>query len=184
MIQIKSYNGLNIQSLELLGKGTQGSVYKINDNRCIKIFKKETAFKEELHSLLIAQIDNHFPRLYEYGDNYIIRELVSGISLDNYLKVNPLDLNVCNKIIEIYNAMNYVGYSRLDSALFHLFLLSNNNIKIIDTAKAMKKKYSYPRILLHDLDKLNFKNKFLKFVKINHSDLYSNWQKLSKNFKE
>lgn len=80
--------------------------------------------------------------------------------------------------------MKYVGYSRLDTALFHIFLSNTNDIKIIDTAKAFKKNYSYPRILLEDLNKLNYKNNFLNFIEINYPNLYLEWNRLSKNFKE
>ena len=65
---------------------------------------------------------------------------MDGVPLDEYLTKNPMTLNICHKIIEIYTAMKYVGFSRLDSALFHIFLLDNDKVKLIDSAKAMKKK--------------------------------------------
>lgn len=95
-----------------------------------------------------------------------------------------MTLNICHKIIEIYTAMKYVGFSRLDSALFHIFLLDNNNVKLIDTAKAMKKRYTYPTIILENLNKLNCKTKFLTLVKDNYPDIYLDWKKSNKNFKE
>lgn len=41
MIVIKQYEGLNIKELQLLGCGTQGKVYKIDLQWCIKILKKQ-----------------------------------------------------------------------------------------------------------------------------------------------
>ena len=64
MIVIKLYAGLNIKELQLLGCGTQGKVYKIDSQRCIKIFKRKQICKDEIETLAMAQMDSHFPRLY------------------------------------------------------------------------------------------------------------------------
>ena len=36
---MKIYENININELQLLGKGTQGSVYKIDDKKFIKLFE-------------------------------------------------------------------------------------------------------------------------------------------------
>lgn len=79
--------------------------------------------------------------------------------------------------MEIYLAMKHVGFERLDSALFHIFLLNSGQVKLIDTAKAMKKNYEYPRIILKSLSDLNCKDEFLLFVKENYPDIYHIWEK-------
>lgn len=176
MITIKLYDNIRTENLKFLGKGTQGSVYKIDDNKCIKIFKKKNSCKNELHSLLISQSHSCFPKLYSYGDNYIVREYIEGTPLDEYLSANPLTDTICDKIMQLYIAMRYVGFQRLDSALFHIFILSSSKLKLIDTAKAMKKKYLYPSIMLQGLSEFDYKEYFLYFVKENYSDIYATWQ--------
>lgn len=180
VIYIKQYSQFNLSDLQHLGTGTQGSVYRIDKTKCIKIFNKEKYCQAELHSLLISQIDVHFPKLYSYGDNYIIREYIKGISIDSYLSNHTLTNEICSKIIEIYNAMYFVGFKRLDSALFHIFLVDSDinppsKVMLIDTAKAMKKTYSYPKIMLKSLERFKSKEKFLLYVKNNHPELYSKW---------
>ena len=105
VIYIKYYGGYDLSQLKLLGTGTQGSVYKIDNEKCIKIFKKKNYCKDELHSLLLSQIDPHFPKVYSYGENYIIRKYIKGITLDSYLETNPLTKEICEKIIEIYTLL-------------------------------------------------------------------------------
>ena len=39
MILIKLYDEIDIKNLQFLGRGTQGSVYKIDNTKCIKIFR-------------------------------------------------------------------------------------------------------------------------------------------------
>ncbi|MGN0144042.1 MAG: hypothetical protein ACI398_03615 [Clostridium sp.] len=79
--------------------------------------------------------------------------------------------------MEIYLAMKYVGFSRLDSALFHMFLLDSGEIKLIDTAKAMKKNYTYPRIIINSLSRLDCKDYFLIFIKDNYPEIFNKWKK-------
>lgn len=180
MLSIKKSYKYLIKDLELLGSGTQGSVYKIDDYKCIKIFKKKSSCRDELHSMLIAQTDSHFPLLYDYGDDYIVREYIQGISLDSYLKNHLLTEELSNKIIELYRAMYFVGFERIDFAPFHAFLTLDENdniieIKLIDIAKAMKKSYVYPVILMKSLEELMFKDKFINFVKTYYPEIYNKW---------
>ena len=119
---MKLYGDININELQLLGKGTQGRVYKIDEEKCIKVFKRKNYCENEVFTLLISQNDSHFPKLYSYGDNYIIRELIKGIELDKYLLNNSLTPILSNKILELYDAMYRIGFSRLDTALFHIFI--------------------------------------------------------------
>ena len=119
---MKLYGDINTNQLQLLGKGTQGRVYKIDEEKCIKVFKRKNYCENEVFTLLISQNDSHFPKLYSYGDNYIIRELIKGIELDKCLLNNSLTPILSNKILELYDAMYRIGFSRLDTALFHIFI--------------------------------------------------------------
>lgn len=181
MIAIKLYDGLNVKELKLLGFGTQGKVYRIDSQKCIKIFKKKSVCKAELETLTMGQTDKHFPTLYTYGKNYIIRECVDGMELDKYLKANPLTPSISNKIIELYDALKKVGFKRLDTTLFHIFINEQGELKLIDTAKAMKKKTIYPYSIMKGLKKLGYKKYFLNFVKSNRPALYNKWLIYSKD---
>ncbi|WP_291649316.1 hypothetical protein [Clostridium sp.] len=180
MIKIKLYDGININELQLLGSGTQGKVYKIGTEKCIKIFKKKQSCRNEIQTLLMAQANPHFPKIYSYGKKHIIREYIDGIELNKYLLSHPLTSDISSKIIDIYDAMYSIGYARLDSALFHIFLTPLNDIKLIDTAKAMKKKRVYPKLIIKGLDNLGYKEEFLNFVQVERPEIYARWLKYCK----
>ena len=72
--------------------------------------------------------------------------------------------------------MNSVGFKRLDTALFHIFITPSNNFKVIDTARAMKKESIYPSIILKGLDSLGYKDIFLSYVKNHEIELYNTWK--------
>lgn len=180
MIFINLYADLNIKELQFLGAGTQGKVYKINAQRCIKIFKRKQVCSDEIETLAMAQSNSHFPRLYNFGYDYIIREYIQGIELDKYLSSHPLTQSISMKIIELYEAMNLVGYNRLDAAPFHIFITPSDDIKLIDTARAMKKNILYPSLIIKGLEEFGYKKEFLSFVETNRPDLYSKWSKYCK----
>lgn len=175
MINIKLSPDINIKDLEFIGKGTQGKVYRIDSQKCIKIFKSKKSCKNELKTLVIAQGDIHFPKLYEYGSNYIIREYINGIELNEYLSKQKLTPELSNKLIILYESMVKIGFARHDAAIFHIFVLSSGELKLIDTAKAMKKKSVIPDLLISGLEDLGYKEVFFNYLKSNRPDLYIQW---------
>jgi len=175
VISIKLNVDINIRDLEFIGKGTQGKIYRIDSQKCIKVFKSKKECKDEITTLLMAQGDKHFPILYQYGENYIIREYVCGIELNKYLSTQKLTYQLSCKLIELYESMVKVGFLRCDTAIFHIFVLPSGELKLIDTAKAMKKKSMIPNLLISGLEDLGCKEAFFDFLKNNRPDLYVKW---------
>lgn len=181
----KHYNNLNIKELELLGTGTQGKVYRIDHKRCIKIFKSKKQCKEELKTLIIAQGDRHFPVLYHFGEDYIVRECINGIELNEYLLSHKLTPELILKLVALYEAMFKVGYTRLDAAIFHVFVTPESELKLIDTAKAMKKEEEIPSLLISGIEKTGYKEELFDFLKSNRPDIYEVWRKYTRiNYKK
>lgn len=179
MVNIK-LNHINLKDLTLLGKGTQGKVYLLDSQKCIKVFKREKDCNNEIKTLLMAQGDHHFPKLYEFGTNYIIREYIKGIELNEYLLKENLTAEISAKLVELYESIVKVGYLRRDTAIFHILITPSFELKLIDTAKAMKKKTSVPSLLISGLDDIGHKEDFFNFLKANRPDLYKHWIKYKK----
>lgn len=166
---------INVEDWELIGKGTQGIVYKIDFQKCIKIFKNKKDCNNEVKTLLMAQEDKHFPKLYEFGTNFIIREYINGIELNEYLSKENLTSKLSSKLIELYEAIVNVGYLRKDTAIFHILVMPSGDLKLIDTAKAMKKKSKIPNLLISGLEDIGYKEDFFSFLKNSRPDLYVQW---------
>lgn len=94
--------------------------------------------------------------------------------------MNRLTEDISQKIIELYEAMKAVGYNRLDAAIFHIFITPFNEIKLIDTAKAMKKRTVIPHLIISGLEELGCDEEFLNYVKSTREDLYTRWVKYKK----
>ncbi|MDF2883886.1 MAG: hypothetical protein K0R54_4451 [Clostridiaceae bacterium] len=180
VINIKLSPNINIKELEFIGKGSQGKVYKFCSRKCIKIFKNKKSCKDEVKTLLMAQSDIHFPKIFQFGVKYIIREYINGTELNEYLSNHKLTPQLSSKLIELYESMVNVGYTRHDAAIFHIFVTPSGELKLIDTAKAMKKKSVIPNLLISGLEDLGYKEDFFIFLKSNRPDLYMQWINYSK----
>ena len=74
-----------IREAEYLGKGNNGVVYLLPDNKVIKIFNSPKVCKDEYNTLVRSKKKSkYFPRVYEHGKHYIIRDFVGGIRLDKF----------------------------------------------------------------------------------------------------
>lgn len=181
VIYIKSFGGYDLEKLEFVGRGMHGNVYRIDLIRCLKIFKKKTPWKNELRTLKMGQNDKHFPELFSWGEGYIIREFIDGIELDKYLLDNPLDFSMSKKVMELYDAMIKVGFSRCDTALLHIFVTKNRDLKLIDTARAMKGSRRYPEMIIRDFKRLGCLETFFHHLSVIRPELYDEWNKKLKN---
>lgn len=169
---IKKEHGYDLKKLQCIGFGMHGKVYKIDENKCIKIFKKSEVCRKEVETLAMAQGNSFFPKLYDFGERFIVREFVKGIELDKYLKDHPLTIDISQNLINIYKALIEVGYTRHDTALLHIFIDQEKCLKVIDTAKAMTYTTKYPKLILSDLKTLGYKDLFLEHVKKLDYELY------------
>ena len=98
MTHLKDYKKISVKRMKdknliiknhtpypLIGAGTQGAVFKISDDRCIKIFAKPAQAALEYNTYKSAQDSPIMPKLFEVGKNYIVIEYIKGATLLDYL---------------------------------------------------------------------------------------------------
>lgn len=167
--------GLREESLRLVGEGSQGKVYLIDNLRCIKIYHRPEFLPLELDILRKAHYEPQFPKVFEWGPNYMIREYIPGIGLKDYLLKNPLTEDLSRQIAELFLAFERLGFHRLDTRMAHVLVTPEGRIKAIDPANAMRKSGAYPKKFLKQLAKMGWKNTFLKHLKTINPVLYERW---------
>ena len=90
---------------KLLGEGHNGIVYEVPGNRAIKIFTDKNVCKSEAEILYRVKKSKYFPKIYKSGDYYILRDIVNGERLDDYIQENGLSQQLIYnlyRLIEIY----------------------------------------------------------------------------------
>ncbi len=167
---------INVKALPLIGEGSHGKVYRLDDKRCIKVCKNEEPIQLEFRVLKHSGRFPQFPKVYECKGKYMIREFFDGPNAKEYISKNGLSEGLCNKLIEIIDIFKELGYTRLDCRFAHIIVTKGENLKIIDPTRNMDKVAKYPRRMLNDLDQLGYKQKFLQHVRKVRPDFYKAWK--------
>lgn len=162
-----------------IGQGSDGSIFQLTSEKCIKIFKREEAFRNELFAYEAGASSSVIPTLYEYGRNYIMIEYINGPSLKNYLKnEKELSESTAQKLIFMLDEFKRIGFTKQDTQIRHIFINELGEIKVIDHKRAFSRTTNVPLRLLKDLKEIGFLDEFLKHVKIVDLSLYNKWKGL------
>lgn len=80
------------------------------------------------------------------------------------------------RILFIIHEMIRLGFTRIDAAVFHIFIDQDQPTgKVIDLVNSYTKQYHIPLVMFKGLSKLNVLNSFLTHVKALDPELYQMW---------
>ncbi|WP_226679226.1 hypothetical protein [Mesobacillus jeotgali] len=174
----KKFKVSNPTTYQLVGKGGQGVVFKLNEQQCVKIYEKKSTLEKEAYALNLGKELSFIPKVYEIGSNYIIMDYIKGTDLKTYLKEKgSISENLTKQIITIAKELERVGFKRINLPLRHLIITENNQIKVIDHVNSMNYKAPVPTDLIKGLKKLKQLDIFMKQVNQLDPEIYKRWTK-------
>ncbi|MCM1988395.1 protein kinase [Oceanirhabdus seepicola] len=158
---------------EFIGAGNNGIVYSISKDKVIKIFREDITCDREGDILLRVHGNRYFPNLVEIGENYIVREKVDGECLKDIIKRDGLSDKIAEKVVELLNEFQRLGFTRIDVRLKDIYVDNEENIKLIDPKGYFTRRMNYPRHLCKGLKSHGGLYSFLKALYENNPELYS-----------
>jgi hypothetical protein len=168
-----------ISKANLIGAGNEGSVYRLDAGRCIKIGRDRSALRKEVAVMRRGQPCPHFPRLHEWGHEYMVREYIAGEHLSRHLDENPLTREIARELISILVWLRRLGFRRIDMRLHHV-IYSKGRLFIIDPANLNKEDDPFPRKIWRSLQERGHGSAFRAYLAELAPSLYDEWkQKLS-----
>lgn len=177
----KTNEGLKINNptnYELIGKGVQGAVFKLSEDRCIKMYAKERHCRRESEALNAGKDSSIVPNVFEVGPNYIVMEYIKGNSLKNYLKeLRTISEPIAKQLVFVFKEMKRIGFTRIDASIRHFIVTDDGEIKIVDHVNSMKVQQDWPIKFFRALKKLKLIDMFLNHAKEMDSELYGEWKK-------
>ena len=167
-----------------IGEGHNGVVFLFEDGKTIKFFRRPRSWQDESYILKRVNGSKFFPKVYEVGNNYIIRDYVPGVRLDKYLRKNRVDENLARQLYKMVIEFEKLKFKRLDIRCKDIFYnLETKKVMIIDPKKNYSRKLSYPRHLMKGLEKRGELDYFLKVVNKIDSKRGKYWtEKIEKYF--
>lgn len=166
---------LDLDNWEFLGEGRNGIVYKMDDGNVIKIFKDTKICSKEGYILKKVYGNKYFPKIYQCGFNYIIRECVNGVCLKEYIEKYGFGRELALKIIKLLEEFNKLKFTKIDIRVKDIFVLNDGHIMIIDPKGFYTRHMNYPRHFCKGLINLNVLNIFLQILMEEHPKLYKKW---------
>ncbi|CAM3918975.1 hypothetical protein [Mesobacillus thioparans] len=159
----------------LIGQGRQGAVYRVDEEKCVKIYPKQSHFLKEREVLLSSQHLSFIPKVYETGPNYILMEYLQGPDLNTFLKKqSKLQEEVTINLLKMLESMMDSGFTKIDAPLRHIFI-TGQGFKLIDHVYSFSKKQKRPLELFRNLHERKFLDSFLEQVKALNPKLYAEW---------
>lgn len=177
-----------LRTSEFLGSGHNGIVYLLPDKRVIKIFKNKKICQTEYNIFMRTNKSKYFPKVYEHGSYYIIRDYAPGIRLDKYIKKHGINNEISCNIVKLIKEFKKLKFNKLDIRCKDLYLKEDFSITVIDPKNNYSKKVIYPRHLMKGLNRLGVIEEFLDLVRAQDFEIYKLWnfrfkQYLEKNIK-
>ncbi|MBV4420204.1 protein kinase [Clostridium tyrobutyricum] len=164
-----------LRSGRFLGEGHNGIVYLLPNDKVIKIFKDKRVCEGEYNILKKTTKSKHFPQIYYYGSNYIVRSYAKGARLDYYIKENGLDYDAAHSIVGLLKEFKKLKFTKLDIRCKDLYLDENLYLNVIDPKNNYSKHCIYPRHLMKGLNKLGVLGDFLNVVYSEYNEVYDDW---------
>lgn len=173
-----------IRESEFLGNGNNGVVYRIDEHTIIKIFNEPEVCKTEYDILTRSQHSASFPKVYELGEYYIIRDFIGGVRMDKYLNRNLMNEKLCESLFGLIKEFKNLGYTKVDIRCKDLYVQKDFSVKVIDPKDNYSRIMSYPRHLMKGIDKRKSLNIFLKYIETIDPSLSESWGSQYQVYKE
>ena len=187
-IQLDSSAEKMLRTSEFLGSGHNGIVYLLPNKRVIKIFKSKKVCETEYNIFMKTRKSKYFPKVYEHGDYYIVRDFAGGQRLDKYIKKHGINKKITQNLMKLIEEFKILNFKKLDIRCKDLYLKEDLSITVIDPKNNYSKKVIYPRHLMKGLKHLGVIDEFLSVVSEESPETYELWscrfkQYLEKNIK-
>jgi predicted Ser/Thr protein kinase len=172
------YLGFDIDKLKLIGMGHEGKVYLLPNDMVLKVFHNTESCKRQIEILLKAQNSRFFPTVYSFDNFSITMSFVYGSTLSYYLKQNNINKHISLELVKLIDEFKRLGFTKLDMRLGHIFLQPDETVKVIDPRGSYTRVLSYPRSMLHGIQKRGELTEFFRYIKTDYPDYYKYWRKM------
>ncbi len=160
-----------------LGEGHNGIVYELPGNKAIKIFQEVKCCKEEGEILKKVSKSKYFPRIYNLGKLYIVRDKIKGNRLDHYIKKKGINYEVSEGLYNLMMEFKRLKFTKIDASCRDIYITNDKNIMVIDPKQCYTKKVNYPRHLMKGLEKLGVLESFLEDIRLINRKTFIDWEK-------
>lgn len=173
----------NPGNLPLIGLGGHGAVFKIDEQKCIKIYANEKIAENEKQAYLRTLGSPIMPFLYEIGCKYLIIEYINGPNLKDFLLLQgTIPRRIMQELVNMFLEMERLCFLRRDESLRHILVRNNEEIKIVDHYYAFTLYNPAPVKMFKQLKEINMLEAFIQEGSIISPALFEEFRKQMPEF--
>lgn len=165
----------NPTDLPLLYKHEKYAVFRLDENRCIKIFPKENYAEREYTNLRLGAEKGISLDAYDWGPNYVVTDSLEASNLLEHLESNSMTRELVKKIIQFLDGLVEAGFMT-NQAPEDILLFPDGSLKTVNLKKNLNTKPAFPKKLLKGLG--NNQKRFLQYVMDIDKTRYEEWSRL------
>ena len=123
----------NPTTYPLIGQGTQGAVFKLSEDQCVKIYSDPVQANMENRTLQAGQRLPFMPKVYESGPNYIVMEYFNAPTLKEYLRnCTYIPESIIKKTLYILKELKTANFTMIDAPTSrHIFVVDHEELKVV-----------------------------------------------------
>jgi serine/threonine protein kinase len=128
--------------IEAIGKGGMGEVYRVRDTRlgrdvALKVSAERFGERFEREARTVASLNHpNVCTLHDVGPNYLVMELVEGVTLAERIQEGPLPLNealhIARQIVDALDAAHEKGITHRDLKPGNIKIKPDGTVKVLD----------------------------------------------------
>lgn len=166
----------NPTDLPIISNEDKRVVIGIDGSRCAAYFDKEEKAEKEFQALQMGAARGFTPNVFVRRGTYVVMETIQAPTLEDYLKINPVTKELTQKLLQLFNDFKSVGFTRLDQATAHIYLMPDGGFKVVNLHRHTKQPAKlFPQRLIKSMG--NQAERFLQQVKEMEPTLYESWTK-------
>ncbi|WHZ05280.1 hypothetical protein QNH48_11940 [Neobacillus sp. YX16] len=150
-------------------------VIGIDATRCAAYFEEEEKAEKEFQALQMGAERGITPIVYERRGTYVVMESIQAPTIADYLKNNPLTIELIQKLLGLLDDFKAIGFTRLDHDPAFIFLMPDGSLKVVNLHRHNKlPPKQFPQRMIKGMG--NQVTVFLQYVKEFEPTLYNTWK--------
>jgi hypothetical protein len=164
----------NPTDLPVISCEKKRAVIGIDQTRCAVYFDEEEKAQKEFEALQMGEKHGITPKVYGTRGTYVVMELINAPTLAQYLEKNALTKELTQKLLQLLNTFEEVGYTRIDQDPAYIYLMPDGSLKVVNVYRHTKlPPREFPKRMIKRMGKQA--TLFLQYVKELNPSMYTKW---------
>lgn len=121
----------NPTDLQMIVKESKSAVFKLDEARSIRIYRKEGKAEKEFQLLQIGAIHGITPQVYEYGPNYVVMELMQVPNAAQHMETHGITRQFADQLLRLHAVSEQLGFTG-GHAPEHIYVSPDGTLKAVN----------------------------------------------------